>query len=79
MVRNFLRVRYDRRNNGQIPPCQEADRSPSSTHVNFEINDLKTFPHLVFPRSKDLTARKIHSFAGEWTASFDAPIRLCSC
>jgi hypothetical protein len=39
--------------------------------VNFEVNDLKPFPHLAFPQSKGpKTPRKLPSFDGELMASF---------
>jgi hypothetical protein len=39
--------------------------------VNFEVNDLKPFPHLAFPHSKEpKTPSKLPSFDGELMASF---------
>jgi hypothetical protein len=41
-------------------------RTPDLYHVNFEVNDLKPFPHLAFPHSKGpKTPSKLPSFDGE--------------
>jgi len=48
----------------------EETRTPDLYRVNFEVNDLKPFPHLAFPHSKEpKTPFKLPSFDGELRAS----------
>jgi hypothetical protein len=58
-----------------MPLCRcitEVSFGPDLSRVNFEVNNLKPFPHLAFPRSTDLkTAPKMPSFDGELMASSD--------
>ena len=52
----------------------EETRTPDLCRVNFEVDDLKPFPHLAFPHSKGpKTPRKLPSFDGELRASVSDP------
>ncbi len=72
MVPGLRVVSIERRNCGNgssAPPSARA--TPDLYSVNFEVNDLKPFPHLAFPHSKGpRTPSKLPSFDGELMASF---------
>src|ERR1035438_2500800 len=54
-------------------------RTSDLYRVNFEVNDLKPFPHLAFPHSKGpKTPSKLPSFDGELMASFSDLARSMS-
>ncbi len=63
----------------EIDGRHDWTRTSDLYRVNFEVDDLKPFPHLAFPHSKGpKTPSKLPSFDGELMASFSDLARSMS-
>src|SRR5438046_2884145 len=69
-----MEVASNQRFNDKQDGRHVGTRTPDLYRVNFEVANLKPFPHLAFPQSKGpKTTCKLPSFDGELMASFIAP------